>query len=144
MDRIRPPANLDMEVRDLSRTWKRWREELTLYIDLAMAKKEDQIKVKMFQYLVGTTGRELFKTLGLTNESKLTDVLEAFDAHCDPKKSETVERYRFFTRNQEGGESIEKYLTELKLLAETCNFETLRDSLLRDHIIMWNTRFQST
>ena len=95
MDRIRPPANIDMKVRDLSRTWKRWREELTLYIDLAMAKKEDQIKVKMFQYLVGTTGRELFKTLGLTNESKLVDVLEAFDAHCDPKKSETVERYRF-------------------------------------------------
>ena len=44
MDRIRPPANIDMKVRDLSRTWKRWREELTLYIDLAMAKKEDQIR----------------------------------------------------------------------------------------------------
>ncbi len=87
MDRIKPPATLDMEVRDLPRTWKRWKEELTLYIELAMSKKDEPVKVKMFQYLVGTKGREVHKTLGLTNESKLAEVLKAFDAHCDPKKA---------------------------------------------------------
>ena len=135
MDKIKPPANLDMEVRDLPKAWKRWKEELKFYMELAMSNKEESVKVKMFQYHIGTKGREVYKALGQTNQSKLDKVLQAFDAHCDPKKNETVERYRFFTRNQESGESIDKYLTELKVLAESCNFGSLRDSLLRDRIV---------
>ena len=65
----------------------------------------------------------------------LQDVMNAFEEHCNLKKNETVERYKFFTRIQEEGESIKKFVTDLKLLAATCNFGTLHDSLLRDRII---------
>lgn len=56
--------------------------------------------------------------------------MNTFEEHCNPKKNVTVERYKFITRIQEG-ESIEKFVTDLKLLAATCNFGMLHDSLIR-------------
>ena len=41
----------------------------------------------------------------------------------------------FFFRNQDPGESQENFITDLKLLATTCNFGDLKDSLVRDRII---------
>lgn len=46
-----------------------------------------------------------------------------------------MERQRFFSGAQEESESVEKFVTDLKLLASTCNFGTLQDSLVRDRII---------
>ena len=39
------------------------------------------------------------------------------------------------SRTQNPGESQEKFVTDLKLLAATCNFGDLKDSLVRDRII---------
>ena len=69
------------------------------------------------------------------SERTLTQVLEAFDGHCNPRKNEIVERFKFFARAQDPGESQEKFVTDLKLLATTCNFGDLKDSLVRDRII---------
>ena len=65
----------------------------------------------------------------------LDEFIHSFGEYCDPKKNETVERHKFFTRNQESGETFDKYLTELRLLEKTCDFGTLSDSLLRDRIV---------
>ena len=48
------------------------------------------------------------------------------------RKSETVERCKLLTRFQKQGESFEKFITELRVLAATSNFDTLHGSLLRD------------
>ena len=58
-----------------------------------------------------------------------------FDGHCKPRKNETVVGFKFFSRTQDPGESQEKFVTDLKLLATTCNFGDLKDSLVRDRII---------
>ena len=58
-----------------------------------------------------------------------------FDGHCNPRKNETVVGFKFFSRTQDPGESQEKFVTDLKLLAATCNFGDLKDSLVRDRII---------
>ena len=62
-------------------------------------------------------------------------VLIVFDGHCDARKNETVERFKFFSRTQDPGELQEKSITDLRLLATTCNFGDLKDSLVRDRII---------
>ena len=51
------------------------------------------------------------------------------------KKNETVERYKFNTRNQESGETIYNFVTELKLLSQYCAFEHLEESLVKDRIV---------
>ena len=60
---------------------------------------------------------------------------QQFDEHCNPKVNETVERYRFFTRDQGSDENVESYLTDLKMLASSCNFGDIRDSLIRDRLV---------
>ncbi|KAF2901128.1 hypothetical protein ILUMI_05058 [Ignelater luminosus] len=50
-------------------------------------------------------------------------------------KNETYDRYKFFSRNQQVGQSFDDFLTDIKLLAVDCNFGTLEESLLRDKIV---------
>lgn len=135
---LKPPGKLDFDSASLSSSWKRWKEEVELYMDLAMAGKDEKTKIKLFLYLIGSKGREIYETLSFTREPddrNLSHVLEGFEAHCNPKKNETVERYKFFQRFQEPGEPFERFVTDLKVLASTCNFGTLKDSLVRDRII---------
>lgn len=91
---------------------------------------------------MGTTGREIYETIkpvpaaGAADVSpKIGELLTLFDAYCNPKQNETVERYKFFTRFQEPGEQLDRYITELKVLAQTYNFESLHDPLVRDRIV---------
>ena len=116
---------------------KKWREEITLYLDLAAKTDEKERKVKLFLYLIGSKGRQIYGTMQFETEEKdrTPELIQSFGEYCDPKKNETVERHKFFTRNQESGETFDKYLTELRLLEKTCDFRTLADSLLRDIIV---------
>ena len=57
-----------------------------------------------------------------------------FDEHCNPEKTKLLS-YKLFSRFQNPGESLEKLITGLKLLATTCNFGDLKDSQVRDRII---------
>ena len=36
--------------------------------------------------------------------------------------NETLERHKFFQRQQEEGESFDDFLTDIKLLGQNCNF----------------------
>ena len=42
----------------------------------------------------------------------------------------------FFSRGQESGESIDKYATVLRNMADNCEFQDLKNSLIRDRIVV--------
>ena len=47
------------------------------------------------------------------------------------------EQYVFNSRNQKDGETIKEYVTELRTLAQSCNFCTwLQDTLIRDRNVL--------
>ena len=88
-------------------------------------------KTKLFMYLVGSKCREIYETMRFEtppHERTLQQVIEAFDSYCNSKRNETVERYKFFSRIQETSELLEQFVTDLKVLAASCNFGTLKDS----------------
>lgn len=92
---LKPPAPLDFEAINLADSWKSWRQEVELYIDLTVCQTEESTKVKLFLYLVGSQGREIYSTMtfeGPEHERNMKQVMDAFDKHCNPKKNETVER----------------------------------------------------
>ena len=47
----------------------------------------------------------------------------------------TWERDVFNTRSQSASETIEEYVTALKLLSKTCEFGDLADSLVKDRLV---------
>lgn len=100
---LKPPGKIDFDDVNLALALKRWKEELTLYLDLDMDDKEETFKVKLLYDLIGEKGREICETPGVgctKSNPTLDEVLEALTTFCDPKKNERVERYNFFTRSQ--------------------------------------------
>jgi len=94
ISQLKPPGNLNFgNPSELPHAWKRWKEEITLYRDLALEGRDERMKVKLFLYIIGNQGREIYDTLPFTrgpSGRSLQDVIDALETHCNPKKNETV------------------------------------------------------
>ena len=62
--------------------------------------------------------------------------IEKFQEHREPRKNVNYKRYKFFSRAQESDETIDQYVTELRKMCETCEFVTLKNSLIKDRIVL--------
>ena len=85
--------------------------------------------------MIGEEAVDVYNTFNWANEGdnlEIDRVLEKFDAFCNPRKNTIYERYVFFSRNQEKGESIDHYVTVLKTMSNTCEFGDLKESLIRE------------
>ena len=63
-------------------------------------------------------------------------MLAKFDAHFAVTKNVIFERAHFNKRKQEKGESIELFITDVNQLAESCEFGTMNNELIRDRIVV--------
>ena len=60
-----------------------------------------------------------------TNQNKIQPVLQKFAVYCQPLKNVPFERYKFYSRMQELGESYDHYQTALRQLVERCEFKSI-------------------
>ena len=51
-------------------------------------------------------------------------------------KNVSYERYKFFSRARESGKTIGQYVIVSRKLSETCEFSTLKNSVIKDRIIL--------
>ena len=58
-----------------------------------------------------------------------------FVAYCIPRTNVTWERHVFNTCNQRDGKSINHYITDLRMKAQTCQFQDLKDGLICDRVV---------
>jgi len=59
-----------------------------------------------------------------------------FEAFCIRKVNITYEHYRFNKRTQESNERFDVFLGEIRRLARACNFGTVKESMIRDRIVV--------
>ena len=80
----------------------------------------------------------MLTTTGITTEDrkKYDRVLEKLNGFFKVRRNIVFERARFNQRSQGENESVEKYITELYHLAETCEYGDLKEQLLRDRIVV--------
>lgn len=79
----------------------------------------------MLLTVAGPEAMEVFNTFmfaQLDNKGKFDEVMKKFDEHYLSKTNETYERYVFRSHLQHQGESFDKFLTDLKIKAQSCNF----------------------
>lgn len=102
-----------------------------------MDKKDQETKVAILLNHAGEEAQRRFQTFRLSeiDRKDFNKVIEAFQSHCKLLRNEIYDRYKFFTRVQQEGESFDHFLTEVKVLAQSCNFGTLEDFLVRDKIV---------
>lgn len=140
MERIKPPSELDIESLNLAETWREWKEAWNLYnISSGLSEKEDKIQIATIQSVLGARARRVLKTLPNINVDitarTVTGIVAALEAYCIPRKNVTHERYVFRMTVQED-RTFDTYLTDLRRKAERCEFGTIKDSLIRDQIVI--------
>ena len=70
-----------------------------------------------------------------TTNKRVNVILAKFEGHCILRLNITWERHVFNTRNQCDNETIDQYVTDLKKKAQTCEFQNLKDGLIRDRVV---------
>ena len=71
----------------------------------------------------------------ITRDNSFKPLTEMMTKHYDPVPSEIVQRYKFHTRFRQPGETVSTYVSELRSLAEHCNFGATLDLMLRDRLV---------
>ena len=59
-----------------------------------------------------------------------------FDSFFSVRKNVVIEHTKFNKRSQLPDEPVEQFITSLYNLAADCNFEELKDKLIRDRIVV--------
>ena len=125
--------NLYKSYKETPLKWKRFKQKWSNYeIATGVAAKESSMHVATLLMVIGEESVEVYNTFTWDSEGdalKIGKVLEKLEAFCNPRKNTIYEHYVFFLRKQENEESINHYVTILKNLADTCEFETLKESL---------------
>ncbi|KAK2713573.1 hypothetical protein QYM36_009451 [Artemia franciscana] len=67
------------------------------------------------------------------NENNPTEYLRLFKNHVEPSSNPIFERFKFHKRNQKEFETIEQYITDVKLVAQNCSYSQ-QDEMVRDQL----------
>jgi hypothetical protein len=136
---IRQPDELVLLTGNIAENWRKFRQEFELYmIASGHDGKPEKQKVALLLHVARKQAIDVFNTFALTEEQKADYdvVVQRFETYCSPKTNETYERYMFNSRKQFEGEAVEQFVTELKIRAQSCNFGDLRDSMIRDRLVL--------
>ena len=125
---------------NLATNWNAWKKAWTRYEVATGVNRQEQLVSLNMLSVIGQDATKAFDgfELGETqDDSKTEDVLAKFNEYCEPRTQVIYERYRFNNRNQEPGESIASYLTELRTIAKNCQHESITpDEILRDRSVL--------
>ena len=136
MERLKPPSELDIDSLNLADVWK---EAWELYRISSGLHDKDAIQIATIQSVLGTKARRVLKTLpnipGDITQRTVAGILSVLETYCVPQKNTTYERYVFRMTIQED-RSFDIFVTDLRRRAEYCDFGAIKDSLIRDQIVV--------
>ena len=140
MEKLKAPASFNFNEENLARSWKAWKSHFNFFLVATESdKKAEKVKTAMLLSCIGVKGREIYDTFTFADEEtsqKLSNVLTEFENYCTPKKNLTILRHKFFTCKQKEGQSFNSFVTDLRRLCEDCEFDALKDSLVKDVIVL--------
>ncbi|XP_045537629.1 uncharacterized protein K02A2.6-like [Papilio machaon] len=141
MEHARPPAELILHGGPAARAdaWRKWYKQFQVFLKASgVHKSTKDVQSSLLVNLIGPEGYDVYTTFKFTKDEDAEDIeilVKKFNEHFGSKQNTTITRFKFFTRSQNRGESIDEYVTALKLLSQSCEFEHLEDGLIRDRIV---------
>lgn len=113
-----PPEPLKLSEGNISASWKKFKQKYVNYeIATGISLKDSATRVATRLTVIGNDAIYVFNTLTWDEEDddkKIDKVLSKFEQYGERKKNVIYERYKFFSRAQESGESIHQCVTILK------------------------------
>lgn len=130
---VNPPSKFDFSN---PVAWPQWRKRFERFMAVSGQNlKSDSDKIDILMYTLGEDSEQImlqFENIPTTYIQALSE----FEHHFIPRRNIIFERYKFNTRMQLPGEPIENFITNLHSLAEHCNYQSLKDELIRDRIVV--------
>ena len=120
---------------ETTETWSAYVERLEQYFTVNEIKTAN--KVPALLTLLGSKTYNLLRNLTAPEKPSELDydtIVELLEKQLSPKPSVITQRYRFHTRIQNEGETINDYVAQLRKLAIHCNLNNLNDTL-RDRLV---------
>ena len=127
-----PPFSVT-ETSSLAQRWDKWTKSLDYYIRASGISDQKQ-KRAILLHLAGAEVQEIFETLPETGDDYKT-ALEKLTEYFNPCKNIAFERHVFRQAAQSAGDTMDSYVTRLRTLAKTCQFDASLDEMIRDQII---------
>ena len=115
--------------------------ELKLKPDGSNKTEVDTRNIKRRAILLSVIGSKTYGLLrNLVSPARPADetfegLVKILREHFNPTASVTVQRFKFHTRSRQPGESVGDFISELRKLAEDCNFGPTLDDMLRDRLL---------
>lgn len=69
------------------------------------------------------------------DKKKLNLVLKKFKDYRTPRKNTSFERFKFWNRSEQEGETINQFVTELQRMIENCEYTISTVTMVRDHLV---------
>ncbi|XP_052792117.1 uncharacterized protein LOC128226273 [Mya arenaria] len=123
---------------DLDSAWKDFYTHVNFMFNGPLQGKSDEEKSAYLMIWVGQRGREVYSTwtaMADDDKKKHDELKKNFEEYVKPKTNIVFNRYKFQCRVQNDSESCVEYITDLRVLAADCNYETHLDDAIRDRIV---------
>ena len=130
-----PQPRMDWESGNLPEAWKAFKQHVELVFEGPIKEKPEEVKVTYLLLWVGEKGRNIYNTWTLSAEDKkkLKPHYDRFLNYVRPKLNPVFARYKFNNEVQ-GSQTVDQYITKLKLLAKDCSYNDEND-MVRDRIV---------
>jgi len=134
------PGPLRLDATNMEDEWKFFIQKFNLFLLASGAsKKEEQVRLAMFLNFIGDEALKVYNTFTYDQEGdakKLDVVTNKFQEYCTPRKNVVHERYMFWKLTQQPGESVDSFVTTLRLRAASCQFGDQTESMIRDRVVL--------
>ena len=120
-----------------SEEWTQYAESLDLFMEANGIRAEAK-KRTVFLASIGPSPYKLLRSLLAPDKPAETEygtLRGKLQQHYSPKPSEIMQRFKFNSRTRKAGESVAEYLSQLRALAEYCNYGESLDIMLRDRFV---------
>ena len=114
-----------------------WIELLEAWLNSNNITEDDRKRSVLFTSL-GNMGYHTLRALLQPHkpaDKTYKQCVDLLKSHYAPKPSESVLRYRFYTRSQKPNETMPQFIAGLRQLGENCNFAEL-NNMLRDRLVV--------
>ena len=134
---------MDWDAENLSKRWKRFRQHVELMFSGPLAVKKEEEKCTYLLIWCGEKGRDISNTWSDVTEDdkkKLKPYFERLASHVELKCNPVFSHYKFHKRVQAESQTVEQFVTDLKLLVRDCSFKEPDEMILDRTVFGTNSR----
>ncbi|KAK8782784.1 hypothetical protein V5799_015874 [Amblyomma americanum] len=134
-----PPKALDT-TGDVWHSWEAWKQEFELFSTATyLDQQPKEVQAATFLISIGEDARKTYSTFVFDageDKSDIAVLKRKFEAFYKPALNLAYHEFRFGKRDQKEDEHFNDWLTELRVLAKSCEFGELEERMLRSRIIL--------